>query len=238
VGDEKLSVPKKSAGDLVHAVTKAGLSAIPVVGGPAVELFQLVLQPPLEKRREAWMARVGDAIAKLEADGLQLESLRENEEFVSVVMQASQIAIRTHQEEKLEMLRNAVVNVATGQTTDEALHTMFLNFVDAFTGWHVSILRLFQSPRAPPGIMTGGLSHVLENSFPELRGQRESSARAWRQSRGGRRWDRRRSPPHRRIRPRARNGPSRRTWRWLPAAGGRCPCRVRVWPQTKCAGRQ
>jgi hypothetical protein len=82
VGDEKLSVPKRSAGDLAHAVTKAGLSAIPVVGGPAVEMFQLVLQPPLEKRREARMARVGDAIAKLEADGLQLESLRENEEFL------------------------------------------------------------------------------------------------------------------------------------------------------------
>jgi hypothetical protein len=181
VGDEKLSVPKKSAGDLVHAVTKAGLSAIPVVGGPAVELFQLVLQPPLEKRREAWMARVGDAIAKLEADGLQLESLRENEEFVSVVMQASQIAIRTHQEEKLEMLRNAVVNVATGQTTDEALHTMFLNFVDVFTVWHVRILQLFQSPPAPPGIVTGGLSHVLENSFPELRGQREFYDSVWRE---------------------------------------------------------
>jgi hypothetical protein len=31
---------------------------IPVVGGPAAELFQQVVQPPLEKRRIAWMANV------------------------------------------------------------------------------------------------------------------------------------------------------------------------------------
>jgi hypothetical protein len=157
MSDEELAVPKRSGGDVAHALTKAGLSAIPVVGGPAVELFQLVIQPPLEKRREAWRARVGEAIAKLEANGIDIESLRENEEFVSVVMQASQIAIRTHQEEKLVMLRNAVLNVATGQTTDESLQTMFLNFVDVFTEWHVRILRLFQSPPAQPNIPAGGL---------------------------------------------------------------------------------
>ncbi len=57
MADKDLNITRRSAGDVVHAVTKAGLSAIPVAGGPAVELFQFVVQPPLEKRREAWMAQ-------------------------------------------------------------------------------------------------------------------------------------------------------------------------------------
>ena len=48
---KKIEVPKQSKGDVAHSLTKAGLSVIPVVGGPAVELFQLLIQPPLEKRR-------------------------------------------------------------------------------------------------------------------------------------------------------------------------------------------
>ena len=36
----------------IFTVAKAALSAIPFVGGPAAELFALVLAPPLEKRRD------------------------------------------------------------------------------------------------------------------------------------------------------------------------------------------
>lgn len=43
MADDDLSVPQMTSGDAVHALAKAGLSAIPVVGGPAVELFQYVV---------------------------------------------------------------------------------------------------------------------------------------------------------------------------------------------------
>ena len=49
---------------------------------------------------------------------------------------------------------------------------MFLDFVDSLTGLHLQILKFFQNPGPPPGGMTmGGLSHVIEGAFPELRGQ-------------------------------------------------------------------
>ncbi|MGN6237055.1 hypothetical protein [Dyella sp.] len=75
--------PIHSKGDLVHAATKAGLSAIPVLGGPAAEFFQLVIQPPLERRRVEWMAAIGEKLQKLEDEGLKLEQLTENEEFIT-----------------------------------------------------------------------------------------------------------------------------------------------------------
>lgn len=179
MSDGKIDVPKQSKGDAAHAIVKAGLSAVPVVGGPAVELFQYVIQPPLEKRREAWMKDVGEKLSELEAKGLKLENLQSNEQFVSAVMYASQAALRTHQEEKLRALRNAVLHVAKGQAPDEAIQHLFFNFVDSFTELHLRILKVFQSPTPPPSMSMGGLSDVLEFNIPELRGRREIYDQFW-----------------------------------------------------------
>jgi hypothetical protein len=179
MADDKLKVPKQSKGDVAHTLAKAGLSAIPVVGGPAVELFQYVVQPPLEKRRGEWMAQVGEKLRELEANGLKLDELQKNEEFVSAVMHASQIALRTHQAAKLDALRNAIINVAKGQAPDEALQNVFLNLVDSFTELHLRILKVFQAPSPPPSMSMGGLSSVLEHNIPELRGNRELYDQLW-----------------------------------------------------------
>lgn len=175
----KSKVPKKSKGDIVHAITKAGLSSIPVVGGPAAELFQNVIQPPLEKRREEWMARVGEKLRELETAGLTLEDLQKSEEFISAVMHASHIALRTHQENKLTALRNAIVNVAKRQAPEEALQHVFLNLVDSFTELHLRILKEFQAPTPPANVSMGGLSTILERNIPELRSKRELYDQLW-----------------------------------------------------------
>jgi hypothetical protein len=179
MADKKLEVPEQSKGDVAHAIVKAGLSAIPIVGGPAVELFQYVVQPPLERRRGEWMAQVGEKLQELEDTGFNIVELQGNEQFLSAVMHASQIALRTHQVEKLNALRNAIVNVAKGEGPEEALQNVFLNLVDSFTGLHLRILKIFQNPSAPSGMSMGGLSRVLENSMPELRGRRELYDQLW-----------------------------------------------------------
>lgn len=129
---EMKSVPSNSKGDVLHAITKAGLSAIPIVGGPAVELFQYVVQPPLEKRRFEWMTSIGEKLNELEENKFDLEKLKNDENFISVMMNASQMALRTHQEEKLDALRNAILNVAKGEAPDESVQHLFLNFVDFY----------------------------------------------------------------------------------------------------------
>ncbi len=177
--DDNSDPSKKSAGDAAHAVARAGLSAIPVVGGAAVELFQAVIQPPLEKRRDKWMQDIGDRLSQLESEGLRIEDLQSNEQFISATMYASQLALRTHQESKLEALRNAVVNVAKGQAPEEAVQQLFLNFVDSLTEVHLRILKAFQSPTPPSGMSVGGLSNVLENSLPDLMGRQAIYDQFW-----------------------------------------------------------
>lgn len=178
--DERLKPPLPSKGDAAHAVTRAGLSAIPAVGGAAVELFQHVVQPPLERRRNAWMEAVGQKLVELEERGVDIDALRNDERFISTVMHASQLALRTHQNEKLTSLRNVITNAARGQSPDEALEHLFLDFIDSLSDLHIRILRLFQAPTPPPNMGMGGLSSVLEHNMPELRGHRDLYDQFWR----------------------------------------------------------
>jgi hypothetical protein len=147
----KQSRPKESARDHAHALARAGLSAIPVVGGPAAELFSWLIVPPLTKRRDEWIESIGEGLKDLEAkiDGFKIESLVGNDTFVSVVMQCSHAAIQTHEEEKVAALRNAVLNTAVGNSPDDDIQLQtFLSWAATMTPWHLRILRLCQNPEA------------------------------------------------------------------------------------------
>ena len=125
------------------------------------------------------MDSVGEKLLELEERGFDIEALGQNEEFISAVMHASHVALRTHQEDKREALRNAILNVATGQSPDEALEHMFFDWIDSLSVLHIKILRLFQNPTPPPNMSMGGLSSVLEYNMPELRGSAPIYTQVW-----------------------------------------------------------
>lgn len=179
MAEDDLEPPEATKGDVAHAIAKAGLSIIPGVGGPAVELFQYLVQPPLERRRAEWMRSVGEKLQELDAKGVDIEKLGQNEEFISAVMHASQIALRTHQNEKRDALRNAVFNVAAGQSPGEALEQMFFEWIDSLSVLHIQILKLFQHPTPPPNMSMGGLGSVLEHNMPKLRGHGHIYNQVW-----------------------------------------------------------
>lgn len=135
--------PKPDAEDVAHAFKKAGLSAIPGVGGPASEVFSLVVTPSLEKRRDEWIESIGKALKALEekVKGFKIENLKNNEAFISVLMHSSQAAIKNHQKEKLEALRNAVLNTALPNAPEEDLQLKFLTIVDSLTPMHLTFLK-------------------------------------------------------------------------------------------------
>lgn len=158
-----------SAGDWAHTLAKAALSAIPILGGPAAELFGVLLIPPLAKRRDEWLQSIAEGLHKLEEalQGFKIESLVGNETFVTSILHASQAAMRSHQKEKLEALRNAVLNVAAGRSPDDDLQLMFLTFVDTLTPWHIKVLRFFDQCEAWEK-EPGANDKELERKFPEL----------------------------------------------------------------------
>lgn len=174
-----IDVPRPSKGDALHTLAKAGISMIPIAGGPAVELFQSLVQPPLEKRRNAWMDEVGEKLQELEEKGLDISTLQSNEQFITAVMQASAAAVRTHQQAKLDALRNAIVNIALGATPDETFQHLLLGFIDQLTEMHFRLLAFAKAPAPPAGLSMAGLSTVLEDNIPSLRGQNTLYNQLW-----------------------------------------------------------
>jgi hypothetical protein len=131
--------PKSSAGDVAHAVVKAGISvATAGVGG---EVFALLIRSPLQRRMQEWADRVEVRLKHLaERDREIVARLSDNDEFVSVFVSATQAAVRTHHEEKLRMLGSAVEHAATGVHLDADLQLLFVRFVDELTPTHFALL--------------------------------------------------------------------------------------------------
>lgn len=134
--------PKKSAADVAYTVVKAAVSAVPVAGGSAAELLGLIFGPPLERRREQWLEQLAHAIKEVndKVADLTPEKLAEDEVFITTALHATEIAVRTHQQEKIEALQNAVVNAALQSAPDETMQHIFLNYVDSLTPSHIQML--------------------------------------------------------------------------------------------------
>jgi hypothetical protein len=77
-------------------------------------LFENVFAAPLERRKQLWLEQLALVVEEVQkwVDELTPETLAANEAFVTVAMHATQIAVRNHQQAKLEALRNAVLNSA------------------------------------------------------------------------------------------------------------------------------
>ncbi len=173
---------KRSLGDYAHAGVKAGLSTAPVVGAPLAEFFSVVIAPPLEKRRDAWLIEIYRRLKIVEetVEGFSIENLATNEIFISVLFQATNTAMRTHQKEKLEALTNAVINSALSPSIDENLQLIYLNLIDRYTPWHLILLQFLADPREYgkrqeikyPQWSSGGLGTVIEYTFSDLKGRK------------------------------------------------------------------
>jgi hypothetical protein len=142
--------PARSAFDYGLAIAQVGAIAFPFVGA-GVKLFDLVTAPLRGKRMSDWCEELRLHLNELsqKVDRLTPETLAKNDAFVSAFAQATQAALKTHQAEKREALRNAVLNVAIGSAPSEDLQLIFLNLVDSFTPTHLGVLRDCQAKGHP-----------------------------------------------------------------------------------------
>ncbi|VVP63115.1 hypothetical protein PS907_00162 [Pseudomonas fluorescens] len=176
-------------GEKIHRLARIGISAIPVVGGPMVEIFNSVLESPLSKRRTETMIQLGEVINDLIEQGVVTEAgLQDNDAFVSTVAEVCAISLRNHEAEKLEALRNAVKNSALPSCPDDDYRQLFLNFVDVCTVTHIKLLKLFENPQKwasengfvfPGNWVSGSLSQVVEFAYPDLKGKTEICSAIW-----------------------------------------------------------
>ena len=141
IGPDERDPTVETAGDKAHRVTRAIIGALPILSGTMLEIFNALIVPPVERRKAKWMVKVSEAIAELQDKfDLKVDSLVENEHFISILLHASSIAIKNHQDEKVNSLKIILINSATAKSISEDLQFVFLNLINDFTPTHLKIL--------------------------------------------------------------------------------------------------
>ena len=146
--DERTHIPSNPPAEWAAVVARAAVSLIPFAGGPAAEVLGAIIQPVIERRKTEWLEGIAkglDDLSKQVAD-LTPERLAQDEAFTTAFLHASQIAVTTHQQEILDALRNAVLNVAVGDGPDYSLQTILLDAINTLTPWHIWLLECIADP--------------------------------------------------------------------------------------------
>lgn len=169
------------ATDYAQSLTKIGLATLAVYHpqlAPLLVAWDQITGIVLNKRAAGFLQSIVDRFRKQER---MPESLFRNDEFVSALAQALQAATKTHLQEKLDALRNAVINVALGKQPDPNRQQQFLMLLDRFSEDHLTVLKFLSDPGAyfqrqgmtPPWVVQNGQKLLVNNliceAMPRLR---------------------------------------------------------------------
>ena len=138
----------------------------------------------LEQRREKWFTELAEGVEELRqrVDGLDLEALAGNDLFVDAVVTATRTVEHTHQAEKIEALRNAVLNSVAPDAPDADTQAIILNLIDRFTPSHLRLVTLWDDPPAwfashgipqPQGAFAASRTVTVEAGLPEMQGRKD-----------------------------------------------------------------
>lgn len=165
---------KPSGGDFCHKAIKIAL------GGGLSELFT----EPASKRRDRILIEIDKRLEKLEFNSKynnNIQKLQDSEVFLTIVFQAYQVAMRTHQNQKIRALMNCIEHSAIDDI-DENLQHMFLMFIDSFTEWHLRILVFLDNPEEflqnyniDKNSCSENFAQVFYTVYPQLNDKREFS---------------------------------------------------------------
>ena len=100
---------QKSKGDHLLALVKAGLSAVPVAGGPLASLIGDYIPTHTQRSIERMLAELTARLERLEGR-LDAENV-DKDEFAELFKSCYLVVFRTHQEEKLRAVAGLLSNV-------------------------------------------------------------------------------------------------------------------------------
>jgi len=91
--------PQSNELDATRTALEKVVEMVPVLGPITVHMIAHFLAPGVERRREEWFKELADGLDRLREtkECFNVESLAQSETFVSAAIQATRIAIATHQ---------------------------------------------------------------------------------------------------------------------------------------------
>lgn len=168
--------PKEStARQLAKATATGAVGAIPGVGSPIAAILGMVLGYGYGQRLEQWRDSVTEAIAELQ-DKVD-QSKADDPEFLDTVVAATRAVAATSRQEKLDALRNAVVNTLLPSSPEDDLRLRYIRIIDEMMPEHLQLLRFLDDPRRwydehpeleRKSYMMASKSAIIDPAFPSL----------------------------------------------------------------------
>lgn len=136
-------VEKTTIADMAETATAAALSLIPGAG----ELFNRLVMPFAERRRNDWIESIENRLKELQSKYPDIDKrLTDNEKAISAILYASPLALKTNNHTKLTALQNIIINTILEPNYEEYKIQMFLRFVDDFSELHILLLKFLNEP--------------------------------------------------------------------------------------------
>ena len=172
--------PKKStAREITENVVEGAVGLVPFAGGGLAVAFAYAMGYAYNKRMQGWFDQVAEALTEHEErlDGLSFEDLAQDDGFVDAVIAATRAAQATSSEEKLDALRNGLLNSLGHDAPSLDEQARFFRLIEQFTPTHLRLLAFLDDPGAVfdaeglqrPDLYMGGRSHLIAQ-IPDLRG--------------------------------------------------------------------
>ncbi|MDR1313782.1 MAG: hypothetical protein LBQ12_08810 [Deltaproteobacteria bacterium] len=178
--ESKFKTPKDLAlSDYAHSLLRGVIGAIPVGGTLVNELLGFLVQPALKKRQEHWFSFIGHSLEDVLNRIDILEEITSNDNFINVAIKATRIALETTKFEKINALKNVVINTAIKINLDETKQHVFMALLDSFNEYHIVFLKLLNGKNAPnknisfsnsdgSWLVNPNFYHLIMQLYPEL----------------------------------------------------------------------
>lgn len=133
------SLTQKTNADTNYNMAKALVNWVPHVGSLVGGFYDTHIQDPFTLRLKNFLESIVQELERIECQTNAFDIA--NPAFHSTLIQACKIVVHQHKEEKLETLKNVILNSALPNSDDE-LFSRFLHLIDEFTVRHLVLLKL------------------------------------------------------------------------------------------------
>lgn len=114
-----------------------------ITGGFINPLIEFVLPSFHQKRFERWCENIYNAIIELDRIKISKENIYADEEFISLLKESMIIAAKTHQDQKHQLLKNALLNYFDSNLAYDS-KLIFTRLIDSLTISHLYLLKLIE----------------------------------------------------------------------------------------------
>lgn len=167
---------EENLADFGESNLRAIVDCIPF-GGLLANNIEFLIKPSIEKRKEKWLNLIVDSINFLSNKIENVSKMFQDETFVTFIINTTQSAMRTQQDEKINMYKNVLINSYICNNIDLDKKMIFLNWLDNLTLTHMKVLAFMNNPSEfcdnPNGSTMNSIAEIMRMSFSNFNDNRQ-----------------------------------------------------------------